>query len=253
MAKTKTRFWICCKTKRSPFACGQRGIFWLKIRNDGGFVIGVTERSNSAEHVCAVSNDKLRGRGLRRVASIAGSAGPSGFGLGRWIPCRRGETVRKTAIGRHLTLRRRHASGHIIGVVAGVCTIRFHAGATADSAGLSGKLPVTRMVRLPPLIVVTEIPSSLVSLLFHGNMNNVLRVFISFVTIIKGRSAMKNNHRKEWESILSGGCSGAGNRDRTGTRWPSRDFKSRASANSATPAQAHGRETPVRIFIIARS
>ncbi len=63
---------------------------------------------------------------------------------------------------------------------------------------------------------------------------------------------MKNNHRKEWESILFGGCSGAGNRDRTGTRLPSRDFKSRASANSATPAQAHGRVAPVRIFIIAR-
>ena len=73
-------------------------------------------------------------------------------------------------------------------------------------------------------------------LLFHGNMNDALRIFISFVTIIEVGHAMKNNHRKEWESILFGGCSGAGNRDRTGTRLPSRDFKSRASANSATPA-----------------
>jgi hypothetical protein len=30
--------------------------------------------------------------------------------------------------------------------------------------------------------------------------------------------------------------SGAGDRDRTGTQFPARDFKSLASANSATPA-----------------
>ncbi len=47
------------------------------------------------------------------------------------------------------------------------------------------------------------------------------------------------------------GVCGAGNRDRTGTRLPSRDFKSRASANSATPAQVHGSFAPVRVFIIA--
>ncbi len=42
---------------------------------------------------------------------------------------------------------------------------------------------------------------------------------------------------------------GAGDRGRTGTMLPSRDFKSRASANSATPARAAIVLTPQYIIL----